>query len=227
MNPPPPRKPSNLHLEVGLLGGFAVPINRRPEQVAMLAGPSVSVGYLFNRAGVWLDFDSLGNSDATHGTFLLSGSMQSEVRNGLSLGGRVGIGATLVNFDEPAFRDVSGTSFRFEAIADFEISDSWSVWARPFSFDILTAQELGGPITTWQIRAGIAYRFDGKAKALAGSAPQPAAAPPAAPATPAAPAATPAAPAEPTTPAAPAATTDQPAPAAPATPTTPTTTSVP
>jgi hypothetical protein len=154
--------------------------------------------------GIWLDFDSLGNQDASHGTFLLSGSLAGEVGGNVTLGGRVGLGATLVNFDDPAFRDVSGTTFRVEATVDYAIGDSWALWARPLSLDILTAQELGGPITTWQMRIGVAYRFGGGHKVAAAppapttnapTGPAPAAAPIAPPtAPPAAPAAAPASP---------------------------------
>jgi hypothetical protein len=127
---------------------------------------------MFGRAGIWLDFDSLGNRDASHGTFLLSGSMQSDVGEKLSIGGRIGFGATLVNFDEPAFQDVSGSNFRFEATMDYPINQSWAVWARPLTFDILNAPELGGPITTWQIRIGVAYRL-GRGKRGAGASQPP------------------------------------------------------
>ena len=155
---------------------MAVPLNRRPDQVGVLGGPTLSAGYMFGHAGIWLDFDSYGNADASHGTFLLSGSFAGEVRNKLQIGGRAGIGTTLVNFDEPAFMDVTATTFRIEGTVDYSINESWKVWGRPFSLDIMSADELGGPITTWQMRVGIAYRFGGHKAA------QPAAAPMTAPA---------------------------------------------
>jgi hypothetical protein len=164
-----------------LLGGLAMPINRRMDQVGALAGPTISAGYFFGSAGVWLDFDSLANQDANHGTFLLSGGASSELAGGLRVGGRVGMGATLVNFKQDAFEDVSGTSFRFEATVDYAIGDSFVVWARPLSFDTLWARELGGPITTWQIRVGVGFRFGGHHGAPATGRPA-TAAPPTAPA---------------------------------------------
>ena len=112
---------------------------------------------VFPTAGLWLDFDSYGNSDASHGTLLVSGSLATETATGLSIGGRVGFGGTLVNFNDPVFRDVSGTDFRFEATVEYAIGSSFVVWARPLSFDVLTASSLGGPIMTWQFRAGIAF----------------------------------------------------------------------
>jgi hypothetical protein len=159
--------------QVGALLGLATPFNRRSDQVATLGGPSLSVGLVMSRFGVWLDFDSLGNRDASHGTLLLSGSMMAPVANHLQIGGRIGIGATLVNFDDPAFRDVAGTAVRFEALVEYSLGESWAVWLRPLSFDLLTAADLGGPIATWQMRIGLGYRF------AVGHPPQQPASPPA------------------------------------------------
>jgi hypothetical protein len=138
---------------------MATPINRRPEQVATLGGPSLSLGLALPRFSVWLDLDSFGNRDASHGTIMLSGGLATPVSPRLHLGGRIGLGATLVNFDEPAFRDVAGTTVRFEALVDYRFGNSWALWLRPITIDTLTAADLGGPITTWQMRIGIAYRF--------------------------------------------------------------------
>jgi hypothetical protein len=149
--------PAMLH--AGALLGVATPFNRRPEQVATLGGPSLSLGLALARFGIWLDLDSLGNRDASHGTVLLSGGMTTVVANRLHIGGRIGVGATLVNFDEPAFRDVAGTTVRFEALVDYRLGDSWALWLRPLTFDTLAAADLGGPITTWQLRIGLGYRF--------------------------------------------------------------------
>ncbi|MCW5805180.1 MAG: prolipoprotein diacylglyceryl transferase [Deltaproteobacteria bacterium] len=168
---PPPQRDD--HAAVGLLVGVAVPINRRPEQVATLGGPSLSLGYTFGRAGVWLDLESLGNADASHGTVLVSGSFVSPVARNLMIGARAGFGTTLVNFDEPAFRDVMGPTLRAEAIADLQIADSLLLWVRPLSFDVLTASGLGGPITTWQMRIGLAYKIGGAKKVPRASPPPP------------------------------------------------------
>lgn len=140
--------------------GWATPINRKPGQVAPLAGPSVSLGVTLGQGlGLWLDFDSLGNADASHGTLLLSGSMMTSTKNGIELGARLGAGTTLVNFDEPAFRDVAGITMRAEAITSYPLDQHWSLSFRPLSFDLLSSDNLGGPIFTWQVRAGLAYRF--------------------------------------------------------------------
>jgi prolipoprotein diacylglyceryltransferase len=143
---------------VGVLGGGAIPLNRHNGQVPPLAGYTLSLGIVFPVAGVWLDFDSYGNSDASHGTLLASGSFTKEAGGGVVLGGRAGVGATLVNFKDPVFRDATGTDFRVEATAEYPLGTSFVLWARPLSFDVLTATSLGGPIMTWQVRFGIAYQ---------------------------------------------------------------------
>jgi hypothetical protein len=127
--------------------------------VPPLAGASLSIGFSVRQLGVWLDLDSLGNRDASHGTLLVSGSASFPVSSRLSIGGRLGLGATLVNFDDPAFRDVVGTTARFEAVLDVRLADAWTLWLRPLAIDVLSAADLGGPIATLQVRIGVAYRF--------------------------------------------------------------------
>ena len=86
---------------------------------------------------------------------------------------RSGIGLTEVNFKDPAFRDVGGTTFRLEAAIEYAFARHWVMWVRPVSIDMVTAAELGGPITTYQFRIGAAYRFG-----FRGRAPAPPAEPP-------------------------------------------------
>jgi hypothetical protein len=165
------RRPS---FQAGLLVGLAAPLNRRRDQVAMLGGPSLSLGLALRSFTIGLDLDSLGNTDASHGTVLVSAGVIGPVTPRLYVGGRAGLGATLVNFDDRVFRDVAGASVRFEVIAEYDVTDSWAVWLRPLSFDILTAEALGGSILTWQIRIGAGYRFGGRHRAaLAVSPPSP------------------------------------------------------
>jgi hypothetical protein len=144
---------------IGALAGVAAPFNRRRDQVPALAGGSLSVGFAFRQLGFWLDVDSLGNRDASHGTILASGSLLVRVGRQLWIGGRVGFGATLVNFRDPAFRDVIGSTGRFESLLEVRLGASWSLWLRPLAIDVLTAADLGGPIATWQTRIGLAYHF--------------------------------------------------------------------
>jgi hypothetical protein len=146
-------------IEIGALAGAAAAFNRRRDQVPALAGASLSFGFELRQIGFWLDLDSLGNRDASHGTILMSGSAMFPVARQLKIGARVGLGATLVNFDDPAFRDVVGTTGRFEMLMDLRLGESWSLWLRPLAIDVLTAPDLGGPIATWQTRIGLAYRI--------------------------------------------------------------------
>jgi prolipoprotein diacylglyceryltransferase len=168
-------------IHIGALVGGAAPFNRRRDQVAALGGASLSIGLTLRQLGVWIDLDSFGNRDASHGTLLLSGGLLGQVSGRVWLGGRIGLGATLVNFQEAAFRDVAGTTARFEALIDVRLADAWSLLIRPIALDVLTAADLGGPIATWQARIGVEYRFaigrrSGQPVPMASAAP--AAAPP-------------------------------------------------
>ena len=146
-------------LSIGALIGGAAPFNRRRDQVAPLTGVSASIGFGYRQLGAWLDVDSFANRDARHGTMLVSGGATFPVTSHVAIGGRVGVGATLVNFIDPAFRDVVGTTGRFEAVVDVRLGDSWVLWLRPLAVDVLSAADLGGPIASWQARLGLAYRF--------------------------------------------------------------------
>jgi phosphatidylglycerol:prolipoprotein diacylglycerol transferase len=146
-------------LEIGALVGAAAAFNRRRDQVPPLAGGSISIGFRFRQLGVWMDIDSLANRDASHGTVLASVGAMVPVGGRVAIGGRVGAGATLVNFVDPAFRDVAGATGRFEALIDCRLGESWVLWVRPLAIDVLSAADLGGPIATWQARIGLAYRF--------------------------------------------------------------------
>ena len=157
--------------EVGALIGAAFPVNRRGDQVPPLAGPSLSVGFAFGVPSFWIDLDSYGNNDASHGTLLFSAGLTGHLGN-LAIGGRLGIGPTLVNFDDPVFRDVMGTTIRVEALGEYAVSNAWAIWFRPITIDTLAAADLGGPITSYQIRAGVAFRFGGRPAQPAVIAPQ-------------------------------------------------------
>jgi phosphatidylglycerol:prolipoprotein diacylglycerol transferase len=143
----------------GVLFGVATPLNRRAAQVPTLAGPSISLGYSPGRFGVWLDLDSYANTDATHGTLAVSGSFTQRLSPRLVVGGRFGLGMTEVNFKDPAFRDVAGTTVRLEAIAEVVLARHWALWVRPLTIDTVSSADLGGPIMTYQFRIGVAYRF--------------------------------------------------------------------
>src|SRR5262249_36518118 len=129
---PPPPSPADLaerpKYSTGILFGVATPLNRRADQVPTLAGVSVSLGYLPGRFGAWLDLDSYASSEATHGALLLSGSFTQKVTRNFTIGGRLGFGATRVNFKDPAFRDVVGATIRFEMIAEYVLARNWALW---------------------------------------------------------------------------------------------------
>lgn len=165
--------------ELGVLFGWATPLNRREGQVGTpLAGPTVTFGMaLPSGFAAWLDFDSYGNDDASHGTLALSGGVMRMFSDRLEMGARVGLGFTMVNFDEPVFRDVVGSNLRFEGLVNYQITDRWHFWARPLSFEVLQNADLGGPIVTWQVRLGVAARF-GERIATQRSGPRPAETPP-------------------------------------------------
>jgi prolipoprotein diacylglyceryltransferase len=150
----------------GILFGVSTPLNRRADQVPTLAGPSISLGYLPGRFGVWIDLDTFANSEATHGTFLIAGSFTQRLNHHLTIGGRLGIGATEVNFKDPAFQDVVATTLRAELISEIVLARHWAIWIRPLTIDTLTSAELGGPITTYQFRIGFAYRFGSRHNAV-------------------------------------------------------------
>src|SRR5262249_40754599 len=130
----------------GILFDVATPLNRRANQVATLAGTSLSIGFQPSFFGLWLDFDALSHSEASPDALLASVSLALRPPPRLSLGMRTGIGLTLVNFKDPAFRDVGGQTARVEAIAEYAFLRNWALWVRPFAMEVLAAPELGGPI---------------------------------------------------------------------------------
>lgn len=154
-----PVSDGGTRMSLGLLAGWSAPLNRRGGQVPPLVGPTVSLGFSGpGTSSLWIDFDSHGNDDASHGTLLVSAQWLPDRPGKWTIGPRVGVGATLVNFDEPAFRDVTGLTVRAEAVIDVELTERWRLWVRPLSFDYLAAHDLGGPILSWQLRIGIGYQ---------------------------------------------------------------------
>jgi phosphatidylglycerol:prolipoprotein diacylglycerol transferase len=175
--PPAPALAGRPMFSAGVLLGVATPLNRRPDQIATLGGTSLSIGFQPGRFGVWLDLDALSNAEASHDTVLVAVGFTLRPTSRLMLGARSGIGATLVNFKDPAFRDVGSATFRLDAIAEYAFLRHWALWVRPLTVDLLSAPDLGGPITTYQFRIGVAYRF-GPSSRAARPAPPPFAPPP-------------------------------------------------
>lgn len=117
------------------------------------------MGYIPGRFGLWLDVDRFANADAKHTTAVASVSFAPRVTSRLWIGARAGIGVTEVNFMSPTFSDVTASDVRIEAHLEYVMGHNWAVWVRPLTIDVVNAAELGGPITTLQFRAGLAYRF--------------------------------------------------------------------
>jgi prolipoprotein diacylglyceryltransferase len=186
---PAPRK----QVEIGLLLGTALPLNRRSRQVPQLGGGSLS-GSLEIRPGIdlGLDIDSMASNVATHVSLAAFAGVRRAVSPKLTLGVRGGLGGTLVDFTEQSFVDVLAVGARAEATAAWALSDEWHVLVRPLSIDFINAAALGGPIATYQVRIGIAYHFGvgrrAPAPASVPPAPAPASVPAPAPSAPEAPA---------------------------------------
>ena len=176
--PPPASVPGRPMFAAGVLLDVATPLNRRPNQVATLGGTSLSIGFQPGRFGVWLDFDALSNAEASHDTLLATVGLTLRPTSRLMLGARSGVGVTLVNFKDPAFRDVAAATYRLEAIAEYAFLRHWAVWVRPLTIDLTTAPELGGPITTYQFRIGVAYRFGPSSAGARPASPPPSLPPP-------------------------------------------------
>jgi prolipoprotein diacylglyceryltransferase len=179
---PAPRK----QVEVGLLLGTALPVNRRSSQVPQLGGGALSGSLEISPdIDVGLDLDSMANSVATHVTVATFAGMRRKVNPKLTLGVRGGFGFTLVDFTDQSFADALALNVRVEGTAAWALSDKWQLLVRPLSIDFINATELGGPIVTYQFRVGVSYRFGvGRQAPAPAAAPAPAPAP-AAPATPA------------------------------------------
>lgn len=173
--PPPepiaPRFPLRPIFAVGVLVGGATSVNRPGEQVPDLSGESLSLGYIPGRFGLWLDLDRLTNSEASHQSAIASVSFAPRITPHLWIGARAGIGMTHVGFMNPAFDGVTASTVRLEAIAEVVMNHNWALWVRPFSVDVTSADALGGAITTFQFRIGLAYRFGERSHPPAPAAP--------------------------------------------------------
>ena len=174
--PPPPPVPLEAAVDmarlrpifaVGMLLGGATAVNRTGEQFPDLSGASLSLGYIPGRFGLWFDLDRFSNSDATHDSAIASVSFIPRVTPHLWIGARAGIGMTRVSFMNPVFSNIIASDVRIDAVAEVVMNHNWVLWVRPLSIDVATAAELGGPITTLQFRAGLAYRFGERGHAIA------------------------------------------------------------
>ena len=160
---------------LGLLFGGATALNRPGEQVPDLSGATLSFGFIPGRFGFWLDLDRFTNNDASHDTAIASVSFEPRVTPHLWIGARAGIGITRVNFMDPMFGDITASTFRIDAVAEYVMNHNWVLWIRPLTIDVVSGgADLGGPITTLQFRLGIAYRFGDRGTGVAAPPPPPA-----------------------------------------------------
>ncbi|HUS64793.1 MAG TPA: prolipoprotein diacylglyceryl transferase family protein [Kofleriaceae bacterium] len=143
------------------VGGFlaaAAPLNRRDEQVPPLAGGSVTVGLSLGPTSLELDLMSIASSVAVHQSASLAVAMRRSVNERFLIGGRVGFGGTIVNFDDPAFADVGSPHMRLGAEVELALGDSWALTARPLELDLMGARAMGGPLWTYSIQLGVTFR---------------------------------------------------------------------
>ena len=156
--PPPvaePFRPLRPIFAVGMLLGGATALNRTGERVPDLTGATLSFGFIPGRFGFWMDLDKLTNSEASHDSAIASVSFIPRFTPHLWIGARAGLG---VNFMNPVFGDVTASTFRIDAVAEYVMAHNWVLWIRPLTIDVVSSQELGS-ITTCQFRLGVAYRF--------------------------------------------------------------------
>ncbi|MFT3698713.1 MAG: prolipoprotein diacylglyceryl transferase [Kofleriaceae bacterium] len=143
----------------GILLAGATTVNRPGETIPDLSGATLSLGYVPGRFGLWLDFDRMSNSEAHHTSAVASVSFAPKVTPRLWLGVRAGLGITNVTFMSSDFDNVVAPTFRIDPQAEIVLGHNWSIWVRPLTIDVVSSDQLGGPITTVQFRAGLAYRL--------------------------------------------------------------------
>jgi prolipoprotein diacylglyceryltransferase len=143
------------------VGGFlaaASTLNRRDEQVPPRAGGSVTLGFDVGRVALDVDLMSVASSVAVHQSASLTVAMMRTVNERFSIGGRVGLGGTVVNFDDPAFADVGAPHLRIGAQADLALAEHWAITLRPIELDFTGARALGGPLWSYQVQLGVTFR---------------------------------------------------------------------
>ena len=142
----------------GTLVGAAA-LNRRERQVPALGGASLTGGVGFGMLGVEIDLVSVASEVAAHQSATAVLVLGGPVGSRLLASGRVGLGFNVVDFDDPAFEDVGSRDARAGLELGFALSPHWWLIARPIEIDVIEARALGGPIWTYQLQIGVAYRF--------------------------------------------------------------------
>lgn len=158
--PAPTGEQRQLDWELSVMAGASSPFNRRSEQVPALAGGAFR-GTLFlpQGFGLGIDVDSMASSVAGHRSLLLSGETRLPIRKDMSFGLRVGLGGTVIDFDEPTFQDVLALGFRVQGIYMWWISERWALVGSPLAIDVISHSEVGGVIASYQARIGVMLRL--------------------------------------------------------------------
>ncbi len=152
------RAPGPVYRVGGTLVGAAA-LNRRERQVPSLGGASLTGGVGFGLLGVELDLVSVASDVAAHQSASIVLVVGGPVGDRFMASGRVGLGFNVVDFADPAFEDVGSRDARVGFELGFALSPHWWLIARPVEIDVIEARALGGPIWTYQIQVGVAYRF--------------------------------------------------------------------
>lgn len=133
-------------------------INRRDDQVPQLGGFTLS-GTLAVAPGlgVGIDLGVLGNDVAVHRDLILSGEYRRAVSPDVTVGGRLGIGFTTVDFADEAFASVLASGARAGVTVQWWFQDQWALAVWPFTLDLTGHPEIGGTIATYQFRVGVSF----------------------------------------------------------------------
>jgi len=150
--------PGPVYRVGGTLVGAAA-LNRRERQVPSLGGASLTGGVGFGLLGVEIDLVSVASEVAAHQSASVVLVVGGPVGGRVTAHGRIGLGYNVVDFEDPAFEDVGSRDARAGIELGFALSPRWWLIARPIEIDVIEARELGGPIWTYQIQLGVAYRF--------------------------------------------------------------------
>ncbi len=140
--------------------GASSSINRREEQIPALTGGTLSATlFVQPTLGVGVDIDSMVSGVAAHRAFLFGAHLETPLRPEVTLSVRGGIGFTLVDFDDPAFRDVLTGGMRVQASGSWWLNPRWALFASPLALDVITHTDIGGAIVSYQFRLGLTYRL--------------------------------------------------------------------
>ena len=140
------------------------PLNRRDQQVPAMGGASLTAELDLGRIAFGLDLASMANAVAAHQSAMLVFGAGHALTDSLSAAGRVGLGMTLVNFEDPAFADVATAGLRLGGELEYAVARHWAITVRPMEIDLIDARTLGGPIVSYQFQLGLTFRGGGRGR---------------------------------------------------------------